>query len=192
MRSAPRPTRRTTPRIPARRRGSGKRTQLRPPASPADVRRFVWALLAAAALVFSGCQALGQQPSASKGAEGRIAWPKDGDLWVFDLVSKQQTRITNLPQGAAVTGATWSPDGQRVVYAQFWRRPNERSSGADLMIANKDGSEARVFAERDAANTVLEAPEWAPSGRVYYDIRRVANGRESQSVVRQVDGGQPE
>jgi len=152
----------------------------------------VGALLAAAALVFSGCQALGQQSSASKGAEGRIAWPKDGDLWVFDLVSKQQTRITNLPQGAAVTGATWSPDGQRVVYAQFWRRPNERSSGADLMIANKDGSEARVFAERDAANTVLEAPEWAPSGRVYYDIRRVANGRESQSVVRQVDGGQPE
>lgn len=143
-------------------------------------------------LALAGCQILGQQSSAAKNAQGRIAWPKDGDLWVFDLTSKQQTRITSLPQGAAVTGATWAPNGERVVYAQFWRRPNERSSGADLMIANKDGSEPRVFAERDAANTVLEAPLFMPSGRVYYDIRRVANGREAQSIVRQVDGGQPE
>jgi Tol biopolymer transport system component len=144
------------------------------------------------ALAISACQALGQPSSNAAKAQGRIAWPKDGDLWVYDLDSKQQTRITNLPQGAAVTGASWSPDGQRVVYAQFWRRPNERSSGSDLMIANKDGSQARIFAERDAANTVLEAPLYMPSGRVYYDIRRVSNGRETLSIVRQVDGGQPE
>jgi dipeptidyl aminopeptidase/acylaminoacyl peptidase len=123
---------------------------------------------------------------------GKIAWPKDGDLWVLDLASRQQTKITNLPQGAAVTGATWSPDGQRVIFAQFFRRPNERSSGADLMVANADGSNVQVFAERDAANTVLEGPLWAPSGRVYYTVRRVANGRETQSIVRQVEGGQPE
>ena len=77
-----------------------------------------------------------------------------------------------------MTGATWSPDGQRVIFAQFWRRPNERSSGADLMIANADGSDAHPFAERDAPNTVLETPEWLPSGNVYYTIRRVVNGRE--------------
>jgi Tol biopolymer transport system component len=125
--------------------------------------------------------------------EGRIAWPKDGDLWVYDLATKQQTKVTNLPSGAAVTGATWSPDGQRMVFAQFWRRPNDRSSGADLMLANADGSDAHPFAERDAPNTVLEAPEWMPSGRVYYTIRRVtAQGRETQSIGRQLEGGQPE
>jgi Tol biopolymer transport system component len=157
------------------------------------VRALPLALAVGAALLLGACQALGQPQAASvSGAAGRIAWPKDGDLWVFDLASKQQTKITNLPQGAAVTGASWSPDGQRVVFAQFWRRPNERSSGADLMIANKDGAEARSFAERDAAISVLEAPLFMPSGRVYYDIRRVVNGRESQSIVRQVDGGQPE
>jgi Tol biopolymer transport system component len=145
-----------------------------------------------ACLALAACQALGQSSPSARGLTGRIAWPKDGDLWVYDLPSKQQTKITNLPKGAAVTGAAWAPNGERVVYAQFWRRPNERSSGADLMIANKDGSEARVFAERDAPNTVLEAPKFLPSGRVYYDIRRVTNGRETQSIVRQVDGGQPE
>ncbi|MCA1647027.1 MAG: hypothetical protein LC797_16710 [Chloroflexi bacterium] len=142
-------------------------------------------------LLLASCQ-LVKPGGSAQGVQGRLAWPKDGDLWVYDLGTKQQTKVTNLPSGAAVTGATWSPDGQRVVFAQFWRRPNERSSGADLMIANADGSNAHPFAERDAANTVLEAPQWAASGRVYYTLRRVTNGREVQSVVRQTEGGQPE
>ncbi len=151
------------------------------------------AVLVALALsvVLTSCQLLNQSQAAN-GATGKITWPKDGDLWVYDLASKQQTKITNLNAGAAVTGATWSPDGKRVIFAQFWRRPNERSSGADLMIANADGSDARSFADRDAPNTVLETPEWMPSGTVYYTIRRVNNGRETQTIVRQKEGGQPE
>jgi Tol biopolymer transport system component len=148
-------------------------------------------LLILCCATLAACQVLSSS-SASKGLQGRIAWPKDGDLWTYDLANKQQTKITNLPQGAAVTGATYSPDGQRIVFAQFWRRPNERSSGADLMLINPDGSNAHLFAERDAANTVLETPQWAASGRVYYAVRRVANGRETQSIVRQLEGGQPE
>jgi Tol biopolymer transport system component len=142
-------------------------------------------------LVLGGCQMLNRSSPADN-QTGHIAWPKDGDLWVYDLATKEQHKITNLPSGAAVTGATWSPDGQRVVYAQFWRRPNERQSGADLFVANADGSNAHPFAERDAPNTVLEAPQWSASGRVTYTIRRVNNGREATQVVRQLEGGQPE
>jgi len=143
-------------------------------------------------VLLSSCQVLGRS-SAAQGIQGRIAWPKDGDLWVYDVSSKQQTKITNLPSGAAVTGATWSPDGQRVIFAQFWRRPNERSSGADLMVANADGSDAHPFAERDAPNTVLETPEWMPSGAVYYTVRTVVNARETQAIVRrQNESAQPE
>lgn len=132
--------------------------------------------------------------NAAQGAAGRVVWPKDGDLWVYDLATKTQTKITDLPSaGATVTGATWSPDGKRVIYAQFWRRPGDRSSGADLYIANADGSDPQLFAERDAPNTVLETPEWLPSDMVYYTIRRVTSqGRETQTIVRQFGGGQPE
>jgi Tol biopolymer transport system component len=158
----------------------------------ARVARGALVCALAASVLLASCQVLNRS-SAAQGAEGRIAWPKDGDLWVYDLSSKQQTKITQLPTaGAAVTGATWSPDGRRVIYAQFWRRPNERSSGADLMVANADGSNPQVFAERDAASTVLETPIWLPTGRVYYTIRRVENGRESLNIVRQTEGGQPE
>ena len=159
------------------------------------LRYLVRSLSVVAALAFSlalgSCQVLNRS-GAAQGLTGRIVWPKDGDLWVYDLASKQQTKITDLPAGAAVTGATWSPDGKRIIFAQFYRRPNERSSGADLMVANADGSDAHVFAERDAANTVLETPEWMPSGQVYYTTRRVNNGRETQTVVRQTEGGTPE
>jgi dipeptidyl aminopeptidase/acylaminoacyl peptidase len=141
-------------------------------------------------VALASCQII-NRPNVAQGAQGKITWPKDGDLWVYDLAANQQTKLTNLPSGAAVTGATWSPDGQRVIFAQFYRRPNERSSGADLMIATADGSNAHVFAERDAANTVLETPEWMPSGRVYYTIRRVVSGRETQTIVRQAGEGQP-
>jgi Tol biopolymer transport system component len=141
-----------------------------------------------ATLLLTSCQ-LVNPPSSP---QGRIAWAKDGDLWIYDLRAKKQSRITNLPQGAAVTGAAWSPDGKRVVYAQFGRRPSERSSGADLMVANADGSSPHVFAERDAPSTVLETPQWAASGRVYHGVRRIANGRETTTVVRQTEGGQPE
>src|SRR5947209_347942 len=149
------------------------------------------ALLLAGLSLLLGCQLLNRGPNPDT-LQGRIAWPKDGDLWVFDFSTKQDKKITDLPRGAAVTGASWSPDGQRVVFSQFGRRPNERASGADLMVANADGSNAHLFAERDAANTVLDTPDWAPSGRVYYTVRRVQNGRESQTIVRQTEGGEPE
>jgi Tol biopolymer transport system component len=150
------------------------------------------ALAVGVSVLLASCQGLNRQPSASEGVQGRIAWPKDSDLWVYNLSTQQQQKITNLPNSSAVTGASWSPDGKRIVYSQFWRRPNERASGADLFVANADGSNAHIFAERETANGVLEAPQWAPSGRVYYSVRRTQAGREALSIVRQTEGGQSE
>jgi Tol biopolymer transport system component len=157
------------------------------------MRMRILALLLAvlASLGVLDCQMLNRS-SATEGAQGRIVWPKDADLWIYDVAGKQQQKITSIPSSAAITGASWSPDGKRVVFSQFSRRSNERASGADLFVSNADGSDARLFAERDVANTVLDAPQWAPSGRVYFTQRRVENGRQSLAVMRQTEGGQPE
>jgi hypothetical protein len=56
-------------------------------------------------LALGGCQVLNRSGSTDN-LQGRILWPKDGDLWIYDLATKQQKKITNLPSGAAVTGAT--------------------------------------------------------------------------------------
>ncbi|HET6315496.1 MAG TPA: hypothetical protein VFG86_03480 [Chloroflexota bacterium] len=149
------------------------------------------AIAMAAALLISSCQGLSSSQQSATGPQGRIAWPKDGDLWIYDLNSRQQTKITNLPGGAAVTGVSFSSDGKQVAYSQFWRRPNERASGADLFVANTDGSNAHIFAERDAANGVVEQPQWMGS-HVYYSVRRTTAGREALSIARQTEGGPPE
>jgi len=153
--------------------------------------RRLSAVAVAAALLISSCQGLNRSSASGEGPQGRISWPKDGDLWIYDLNSRQQTKITNLPGGAAVTGVSFSPDGKQVVYSQFWRRENERASGADLFIANADGSNARVVAQRDAANGVVEQPQWVGS-HVYFSVRRTTAGREALSIARQAEGGQPE
>ncbi len=78
--------------------------------------RAVGLLGLAACVALSSCQILNRS-YAAQGAQGKIAWPKDGDLWIYDLATRKQTKITDLPGGAAVTGATWSPDGKRVIFA---------------------------------------------------------------------------
>jgi Tol biopolymer transport system component len=151
-----------------------------------------FALALAATFFVTSCQVLNRAPAATEGAQGRIVWPKDADLWVYDLDARQQRKITNLPNSAAITGAAWSPDGKRIVYSQFWRRPNENASGADLFVSNADGSNPQIFASRDAANSVVETPQWAPSGVVYFAMRHIQSGRESRQIMRKIEGGQAE
>jgi len=151
--------------------------------------RLLRGLILATTVLLTGCQMLNRAPPANE--SGRIVWPKDGDLWVYDFAGNKQTKITNLPGGAAVTGASWSPDGKRIVYSQFWRRPNERASGADLFVSSADGSNAQIFVGRDAANGVVEAPTWV-GNNVYYTVRATTAGRESLSIARKSEGGEPE
>lgn len=108
------------------------------------------------------------------------------------MSSKEAKKLTNLPRSAAATGAAWSPDGTQLLYAQFWRRPGENASGADLMIVAAGGGNPVPFAERDAPSTVLDTPVWSPSGHVYFTIRQVQAGREHERVVRMTQGGTPE
>lgn len=61
------------------------------------------ALLAlAAALLLGGCQG-----AAEPALGGRIAWPRDGDLWALELPGKQSRKLIGLPTGEAVTGVAW-------------------------------------------------------------------------------------
>ena len=168
------------------------------PAAPAPVKnrfprpsRLVLALVAVAALLLGpACGGSGGQRAQAAG--GRIAWPKDGDLWVLNLGTNTQTKLTNLSSSTVVTGAAWSPDGKQIVYAQFGRRQGERASGADLLVADADGQNARVLLERDAPETAYESPQWMPSGYVYFAARRVRQGREQVTIERVREGGTPE
>ena len=97
-------------------------------------------------------------------------------IWIMNLASRESTRLGSTSGSAS--SPRWSPDSRSIAYLGS---DGERHG---LMIANADGSNAHPFVERDAPNTVLEAPQWAASGQVYYTVRRVTpNGREAQSMA---------
>jgi len=116
-------------------------------------------------------------------------WPKGGDLWELDAATGRERKLLELPSAAVITGASWSPDGREVVYAQVSRRQGTQASGADLFVISRDGGEPWVFVERDAPTTIFETPVWALDGRVYYTVRRFQGNREATSIERATADG---
>lgn len=58
------------------------------------------------------------------------------------------------------TGAAWSPDGKSMVYSR-----QIDSEGADLFIADADGSNQRRITADQSGNIYNGAPEFSPDGR---------------------------
>ena len=90
----------------------------------------------------------------------RIAFDRDGDLFIIDVESGEETRLTRTqgPEG----DPTWSPDGSRILFVAdgngFW---------VDLYVMEADGSNLiRVMDEnpRDPAGwaTRYLRASWAP------------------------------
>lgn len=155
------------------------------------VPRVRWLLIGVAALVAAGvaaCGSSGQTPAVS----GRIAWPNQGDLWVASLPGPQVQKVASLPGASAISSVAWSPDGRQLVYAQIGQRPGERAVGADLILANADGSGARVLAERDQPNTVLDMPQWLPSGHIYYTQLHISAREQHAAIMRAMVNGPSE
>lgn len=137
---------------------------------PAPRRRLPW-LLAASALLFSGCgvHGLGAEQSPLvrflTPKSGRIAYVGvDGNVRVSDQAGSSRP-LTNDGGSAKSAGAnylspTWSPDGKRLAFIRY-----ERNGGseAELLVAARDGrGSARVLSSTELQPLYLY---WAPNGR---------------------------
>ncbi len=97
---------------------------------------------------------------------GQIAYASDRDghmnLWIRDLASGRDTRVTNETR-AAVSGAAWSPDGSHVAFLL------DRRDFAAVRVRKGDGMGGR----EDSSGVFREIgrPTWSP------DSRSIAMGR---------------
>jgi len=86
---------------------------------------------------------------------GRVLSPFEATLWVAPVLGGSARRLGDIEGHAA----TWSPDGQQIVYA----------NGADLYLAKSDGAQSHRLA------TVAGRPQWprwAPDGsRMRFTVR---------------------
>ena len=81
-------------------------------------------------------------------------------LWLVDAETGEARKLTD--ERAGVGGASWSPDGRRIVYATNLRRDNDLEPRSHLVALDvKDGRKTRLTA--DAA--ILSDPVWMPDGR---------------------------
>jgi Tol biopolymer transport system component len=96
-----------------------------------------------------------------------------GDIWVFDLVKSNLSRLTFEP-ARHYEGPIWSPDGTSVTY-QAQRPPRVIYRKA----ANGAGAEEQLFQQpSDSADNVLPTG-WTPDGKfLIYQVRSAKNGAD--------------
>jgi Tol biopolymer transport system component len=80
----------------------------------------------------------------------------DRGLWLIDAQTSQH-RLLAQPPTLNITGASISPDGQRLMYAA-----NGRNSVHQIWTANADGSDPQLLVDGGGVAVVWE---WSPDGR---------------------------
>ena len=89
------------------------------------------------------------------------------DLYVVNSDGSGLINLTNT-SSAFEYSASWSPDGQKVVYVSDPRSSENDSMGWDmkLMIMDQDGTNKQILDE----NAPIRRPRWSPSGnRILYE-----------------------
>ena len=125
----------------------------------------------------------GQNAPVGISPDGRYAVyvpPDSGDLWLRDLQSGEQRRITREASGAAMGDALISPDGKQIAYD--WR-----VGGCDeVHVSALDGSSMRVIRPCQEPGEYMIVGAWMPDGHrilaTSYDPRDGASRRHVVSL----------
>lgn len=98
----------------------------------------------------------GHEIAFARGVGGmRQTW----DIFILDVGSGRETRITNTPEREMHT--SWSPDGRRIAFVVL------SEDGSDIHVINRDGSDARQLTFTDEREF---HPKWSPDSRtLIYD-----------------------
>ena len=123
---------------------------------------------------------------------GRLLLPTERGLEVYSLAERSQNLVVPSVPGETVTSAAWSPDGSKIAYGLFHRRPGDPALVGEIYLSDGNGANARVLAERDRPGTVLDGPVWSRDGRsVFFSYLGQVSGRITQRIERiAVDSGE--
>lgn len=121
---------------------------------------------------------------------GRIVAPHGAGLMFTDAQSGTEEQLAVVPPVGVSGHVTWSPDGARLAFSRFGRRPGERIGGSDILMVPSVGGEALPLVQHDLDGALLGAPVWMPDGSgIYFDALPPAGGaRDSQVMYAALDG----
>ncbi len=100
------------------------------------------------------------------------------DLYIYDIATKQLTRITESPFNK--TSPAWSPDGKWIAYSE------EIEGASRIVIIKPDGTNPRILVEDEGEN---KSPSWSPdSTQIAY--AGSAHDRTANLCMVNVESGQ--
>jgi Tol biopolymer transport system component/DNA-binding winged helix-turn-helix (wHTH) protein len=105
--------------------------------------------------------------------------PMEGSLWTVPLAASSPRPMGDVHVGVGFHGIRWSPDSQRLVYA----------NGSDLYLAQGDGSEPRKLL---TSKGIVSKPVWSPDGKlVRFLATKSANSDVNTLLEVSAGGGEP-
>ena len=129
-------------------------------------------------------------PDATVGVSGRLLLPRGSGLVSVSLPSRETRVVPVLPAQGVATGVTQSPDGSLLAVPRFWRPPDHRIGGQDILLVSPDGGAPSQILARGQPGEVLGAPAWLPDGSLVYE-RRVLSGVEEAVRIERARPGEP-
>jgi Tol biopolymer transport system component len=114
-------------------------------------------LLVGALLLLAGPERTEPAEAQFPGTNGRIAFGRDGDIWLVDPDGQNEEQLT---QGAALDNfPAWSPDGQKISFTRAI--PNSQNSyDNDIWVMNADGTNEHQVTDGHREG----ASRWSPDG----------------------------
>ena len=96
---------------------------------------------------WASCSTAASIPRSTRGWRRPLRAPlDDAEVWVMAPDGTAQTRLIEATDGDEGSGATWSPDGQRIAFTR-WRSGPDEPYEADIWVANADGADAHALVE---------------------------------------------
>ena len=108
-------------------------------------------------------------PILPPGGNGKIAFDRQGEIYVMDANGANQTNISH--NALSDTGPGWSPDGTKIAFTS--NRPGGVNARYRLYIMNADGSNQVALTDGTADAT---DPSWSPDGTKIACSRNGSNG----------------